>query len=119
MSISITFKHQILTLLKRVFSGKVKFEASRKTKMTLGGSGGMLPRKIFKNLHTVDNGYVSAFRTNCYANFVPLPLISLSPKMLIAFRSHIFDLRMAKGLFALTAILIRFVFLQNFIRFLT
>ena len=38
---------------KRIFSGKVKFEANRETKMNLEGSGGMLPWKIFENLHTV------------------------------------------------------------------
>ena len=37
----------------RVFSGEVKFEANRETKVILGGSGGMLPRKIIANLHTV------------------------------------------------------------------
>ena len=44
---------KFLTFFKRIFSGKVKFEANRETKMILGGSGGMLPRKIFQNLHTV------------------------------------------------------------------
>ena len=41
-------------IFKRIFSDKVKFEANRKTKMILGGSGCMLPRKIFKNSHTVN-----------------------------------------------------------------
>ena len=50
-----TFWHQILTFFKCIciFSGKVEFEANRETKMTLGGSGGMLPRKIFENLPTI------------------------------------------------------------------
>ena len=42
-----------LDIFKRLFSGKVKFEKNWETKMILGGSGGMLPRKIFENLHTV------------------------------------------------------------------
>ena len=50
-SIFRTFWHQILTFLKRIFSGKVKFDAIRETKMILGGSGGMLPQTIFENLH--------------------------------------------------------------------
>ena len=37
----------------------------------------------------------------------------------IAFCSHIFDLCLAKGLFALNAILIRFVVVRNYIHFLT
>ena len=36
---------------KRIFSGKVKFEANKETKMILVGVGGMFSRKIFKNLH--------------------------------------------------------------------
>ena len=40
-------------IFKRIFSGKVEFEAYRETKMILGGCGGRLPRKIFENLHTV------------------------------------------------------------------
>ena len=44
---------KILTLSKRIFSGKVKFEANRETKMIIGGFGGMLPRKSFEILHTV------------------------------------------------------------------
>ena len=44
---------KFLTFLKRIFSGKVKFETNKKTKMILRGSGGILPQKIFQNLHTV------------------------------------------------------------------
>ena len=52
-------------IFKRIFSSKVEFEANKETKMILGGSeaneetkmilgsGGMLPQKIFENLHTV------------------------------------------------------------------
>ena len=39
---------KFLTFFKRIFSGKVKFETNKKTKMILGGPGACSPRKFFK-----------------------------------------------------------------------
>ena len=43
------FRH----FFKRNFFPVELFQATYVTKTTLGGSGGMLPRNIFENLHTV------------------------------------------------------------------
>ena len=36
-----------------VFFWQNKFEADQEARKSLGGSGGMLPRKIFENVHAV------------------------------------------------------------------
>ena len=75
----------------------------------------MLPRKIFENSHTV-MGFLAFFE-----QFVAQVLF-FCPKLFlhqIAFCSHIFNLCVAKGLFALNAILIRYDVARNFIHFLT
>ena len=48
-----TFYHQILTFLKRIFSGKVQFEANRKNNNDCKEIRGHASRKFFENLHTV------------------------------------------------------------------
>ena len=52
-------------------------------KKTLGGSGGMLPREIFENLHTVVVTLVlfEQFLGKFCVNFLPLNL-SVSPNMM-------------------------------------
>ena len=52
-------------------------------KKTLGGSGGMLPRKIFENLHTVVAilALFEQFLGKFCLNFLPLNL-SVSPSMM-------------------------------------
>ena len=77
-----TFLLQILTFLKRIFSGKIKFEANRETKMILGGSGGMLSRKNFKNLHTAMDILALFEQFVTQILFLILPLISPSPNIL-------------------------------------
>ena len=42
------FLAQNFDIFKRIFSGKVQFEATRETNMILEGSGGMLPGKFSK-----------------------------------------------------------------------
>ena len=44
----IKFRH----FFKRIFSGRVTFKQLKCQKATLGGSGGMLPQKLFEILHT-------------------------------------------------------------------
>ena len=52
-------------------------------KKALGGSGGMLPRKIFENLHTAVA--ILALFEQCFGkfclNFLPL-ILSVSPNMM-------------------------------------
>ena len=52
-------------------------------KKTLGGSGGMLPRKIFENLHTLMAilALFEQFLGNFCVNFLPLNL-SVSPNVM-------------------------------------
>ena len=76
----------------------------------------MLPRKFFENLHTVIDIFALFEQFETQILFLILPLLY---QISIAFCSHIFDLCVAKGLFALNAILIRFVVVQNFIHFLS
>ena len=44
--------HQIFTYIKRIFCGRIILNHIE-NKKGCGGSGGVLPRKIFKNLRTV------------------------------------------------------------------
>ena len=44
---------KFLHFLSVFFSGKLILSKLRNKNMALGGSGGMLPRKVFKNLDTV------------------------------------------------------------------
>ena len=75
----------------------------------------MLPRKIFENLHTV-MGILAFFEQFVTQILFFCPQLVLHQIYRIC--SHIFDLCVAKGLFALNAILIRFV-VRNFFHFLT
>ena len=45
--------HQISHFFKRSFFTAANFKRLKWQKTTVGGSGGMLPRKMFENLHTV------------------------------------------------------------------
>ena len=74
------FSTQFCHFFERIFSGKVEFDANRKTKMVLGFPEACSPGKILKIAYC--NGYFSAFQTIRNANFVLLPLISSSPNIL-------------------------------------
>ena len=76
--------HPNLSYISSVFfSGRIMFKCILRTKKALGGSGGMLPRKIFENLLTV--GAILAlfeqFLSKLCLNFLPLNL-SVSPNMM-------------------------------------
>ena len=77
----------------------------------------MLPRKGFGNLHTgTVIGILALFEQFVTQILFFCPLLVLHQ---IAFCSHIFDSCVAKDLFAVNAILIRFAVARNFIHFLT
>ena len=81
--------------------------------MILGGSGGVVFRNFFQNLHTTMG--ILALLGRLVAQILLFCPDSPLPNIFhIAFSSHIFDLCVAKSLFAL-----KFVFVRNFIHFLT
>ena len=76
----------------------------------------MLPRKVFENVHTGMD--VLALFEQIVTQILFLCLEVIFHQIYCIFL-HIFDLCVAKGLFALNAILIRFVVVRNFVHFLT
>ena len=70
--------HPNLTYFQACFFQAELFKSILRIKKALGGSGGMLPRKIFENLHTVILAFFERFLGNFCLNFLPLNL-SVSP----------------------------------------
>ena len=46
-------EHQISTLFQVKFSNRINLKQKGERTKSLGGSGSLVPRKIFENLHTV------------------------------------------------------------------